>query len=136
MWLMLSTKQGKKCAQHYLHCMHLLDVTVRKGKLTPVKPLRQHPEFINAFNAVGRSTMVDEKKFEELEKLTCLLYQASGWSNINMLRHKTFLQRSSVKPGMLLSSQDGPTSPCTDSLRMHAQRANYQALIWYHANKV
>lgn len=48
------------------------------------------------------------------------------------------MERFSTKPGKLLTSYTGVDlshlPPCRDSLRIHV-KANYQALIWYHADQ-
>jgi hypothetical protein len=47
--------------------------------------------------------------------------------------------RDSVPSGTLLSTYSGVDMsllpPCRNSVRMHAVRANYQAFLWYNADK-
>lgn len=112
---------------------------VRKGKLMPLKTLKDHPEYLGILSTLGQSPEIEDHVFERLEHFTCLLYRGSATKDINKLRHEKFVERFSVKQGKLLSSYSGVDMsllpPCRESLKMHVRRANYQALIWYHADK-
>ena len=125
-----------------LHAFSGCDTTsafVRKGKLQSLKILKRHKEFLPSFKMLGSSEVVDEELHSSLEKFTCLLYAGKTNEEINKLRLDRFQQRFSPKQGKLLSSGIGVDlsllPPCQDALRMHIRRVNYQALIWYQADK-
>ena len=59
----------------------------------------------------------------QLEAFTCALYGSACVQSINQLRYALF----SAKRGKIESHQ---LPPCRDSLKNHARRANYQALVW------
>ena len=122
---------------HAFTCCDTTSAFVRKGKVTPLKLLKKHPEFLPTFHALGTSVDVADSVFEDLEKFTCLMYGSKS-ADINSLRHEKFIERFSTKPGMVLTSYDGVDisllPPCRESLRMHIRRANYQTLIWKKAD--
>ena len=124
-------------ALHAFTCCDTTSAFVRKGKVTPLKLLKKHPEFLPTFHALGTSVDVADSVFEDLEKFTCLMYGSKS-ADINSLRHEKFIERFSTKPGMVLTSYDGVDisllPPCRESLRMHIRRANYQTLIWKKAD--
>lgn len=95
-----------------------------KGKVSAFKLLSSNKEAQEAFMQLGEDWDVCEELMERLEKITCLLYAAkSGTEKVNELRYHMFC----AKKGEIESHQ---LPPCIDSLRKHAQRANYQAAIW------
>ena len=113
---------------------------VRKGKLTAMKLLKNHPGFIDVFKEVGKSTEITDAVFQSLEHFTCLMYGGPHAPlDINKLRYEKFLQRFSAKASALLSAYDGIDMsllpPCRDTLVMHIRRVNYQAYIWNLADK-
>ena len=63
----------------------------------------------------------------------------STTKDVNVLHHAKFAERFAPSPGKVLSSYNGVETsllpPCRDALKMHIRRANYQALIWYEADK-
>ena len=79
---------------------------VRKGKMTPQKLLKKHPEFLPTFHALGTSVDVADSVFEDLEKFTCLMYGSKS-ADINSQRHEKFIERFITKTGMVLTSYDG-----------------------------
>ena len=114
---------------------------VRKGKVQPLNIIKQHEEVLRVFLQLGRQADVDDDMFEALERFTCLVYNnttRATTGDINKLRLDKFLERYSAKND-ILSTYDGVDlsllPPCRYSLRMHAERANYQALIWYNADQ-
>ena len=113
---------------------------VGKGKQIPLKTLKEHSDFFEVFNALGRSPEIPSYIFDSLEHFVCLLYQKrTPTTNINTLRYLKFAQRFKAKSGKPLSSYNGTDMsvlpPCRDSLRQHVKRSNYQALIWYRADQ-
>ena len=62
------------------------------------------------------------------------MYGKPKYASVNKLRYDLFMKKFRPKSQNVLSSFDGIDMtllpPCQDSLYMHIQRANYQALIW------
>ena len=111
---------------------------VKKGKLTALKLLRQQPEHLKAFAQLGISAELPDSLYRELELFTCRLYGGMAVTDINKLRFQKFQDRFSSSQTDLLNSYNGVDMsllpPCQDSLTMHIQRANFQALIWNSAD--
>ena len=89
------------------------------------------------FLALGRTSTLANDTDQQLEEFTCWLYGGTPTFDISTLRHDKFLQRYSPKSGTLLSAYSGADMnllpPCKDVMRMHIERANHQALVWYNA---
>ena len=107
---------------------------VRRGKVAPLKVLEKRPQFISTFRTLGKSTEAQTKTFNKLEQFVCFMYSKPKYASINKLRYDLFMQKFRPASGNVLSSVDGIDlsllPPCKDSLYMHMQRANYQAMIW------
>lgn len=114
---------------------------VKRGKTGPLKLLKsQRDDFLDAFLSLGRSPDVSDHLYEKLEHFVCIMYsRRSATKDVNILRHAKFAERFTPRPGKVLSSYNGVDisllPPCRDALKMHIRRANYQALIWYEADK-
>ena len=113
---------------------------VRKGKQLPLKTLKQHPEFLEAFSALGHSTDIPSYIFDSLEHFVCLLYnKRTPTTNINTLRYLKFAERFKSKSGKPISSYNGTDMgllpPCRASPRQHVKRSTYQTLIWLRADQ-
>jgi len=110
---------------------------VRKGKVGPLRVLQKNPQYIPVFTSLGTTPTLTPEQYDNLEAFTCLLYGARSGKDINKLRYTMFMTRYTPKD-QLLSSESGIDlsllPPCRSSLRMHAVRANYQALIWNQAD--
>ena len=60
---------------------------VRKGKVAPLRLLREHPEYIPAFTSLGTSTDLSKQHVEDTEAFTCRMYGGkSGIRDINKFR--------------------------------------------------
>lgn len=95
-----------------------------KGKVTPLKLVKRHAEFIDLFQALGTEWKLSDELFARLQKFTCHMYSRNPvTSDINDIRYGLFC----AKRGDVDSSQ---LPPCANTLRKHCQRANYQAGIW------
>ena len=112
---------------------------VRKGKLVALKLLRQQPQYLQVFAQLGISADIPDSLYRGLEHFTCQLYGGTSETDINELRFQKFQNRFSSSQGDLLNSYSGIDMsllpPCQDSLRMHIQRSNFQALVWNSADK-
>lgn len=111
---------------------------MRKGKVGPLRLLKNNPQYIPVFTSLGTSSTPTHGQFEDLEAFTCLLYGArSGIKDINKLRYTMFMARYTPQ-NQLLSSDSGIDlsllPPCRSSLHMHVARVNYQTHIWSQAN--
>ena len=124
-----------------LHAFTGCDTTsafVRKGKITPLRILKNNPRYTPSFTSLGTSSDLTDDQFQNLEAFTCLLYGSKSGVNtsINKLRYTMFTTRFTPN-GQLLSSESGIDlsllPPCASSLRMHIKRVNYQCLIWNRA---
>ena len=124
-----------------LHCFTGCDTCsafVRKGKILPLKLLREQPRFIGTFSKLGKSEALDDETLRDLEAFTCLLYdKKTKCTDIDRLRYTKFLSKYKPKKGATLCTDIGIDlsllPPCHASLKMHALRVNYQALIWDRA---
>lgn len=95
-----------------------------KGKLTALKIVKKNRRFQCLFQQVGMQWELSDELFTQLQEFTCLLYSANpGTTDVNELRYRLFCS----KKGGLDSHQ---LPPCTDCLKLHSLRANYQAAIW------
>ena len=126
-----------------LHAFTGCDTTsafVRKGKLAPLKTLQRNPKFVSTFAQLGVTVQIPPHVLLDLEEFVCILYRgrSSRTADINKLRFEKFQERFDAS-SELLSCYEGIDMsllpPCRDSLRMHVQRANYQALVWNTAHK-
>ena len=120
-----------------LHALTGCDTTsafVRCGKVAPFKVLEKRSEFFSTFRALGGSIDILPETFDEVEKFVCCMYGKPKYDSVNKLRYDLFTQKLRPKLGNVLSGFDGIDLSllphCQDSLYMHVQRANYQALIW------
>ena len=121
-----------------LHAFSGADATsafVRKGKLAPLKILKQNPEYIKTFSQLGVTVNIESSVLRELEEFTCLLYRGRGsrTSDVNKLRFEKFQERFNTNTELLTCYNGIDMSllpPCRDALHMHIERVNYQTLIW------
>ncbi|XP_041373542.1 uncharacterized protein LOC121386637 [Gigantopelta aegis] len=51
---------------------------VRKGKVIALNILKQHQDFVEIFQRLGKSVEIDDDVFDKLERFTCLLYGDAG----------------------------------------------------------
>ena len=79
--------------------------------------------YIQTFKDVGSEWQISEDTMEKPEAFTCLMYSSKSCTDINELRYKLFY----AKKGNIDSHQ---LPPCSDSLKKHTLRANFQAGIW------
>ena len=103
-----------------------------RGKVAPLQILEKRSQFISTFHALGQSTEVQTKTFNELEQFVCCMYGKPKYASVNKLRYDLFMQKFRLTSGNVLSSVDGIDlsllPPYKNSLYMHIQRANYQAM--------
>ena len=89
-----------------------------------MKLLQRDPDLQKTFTEVDTSYELSEDLFGKLEAFTCRLYASSSpVTSVNELRYHLYCARK----GDLEYHQ---LPPCQDTLRKHAQRANFQAAIW------
>lgn len=97
---------------------------VGKGKKVGFKLLKTDERVRECFGRLGESWDLSSDLFDELNRFTCLLYAPNTTcTSTNDLRYELFR----LKNGKILSGQ---IPPCEDALRLHAERANFQAAIW------
>lgn len=94
-----------------------------KGKVSALNKINCD-DTKEVFSSLGTDWNLSDETMKHLEKFTCSLYSPKTSTNsINDLRYLLFCS----KKGEIESHQ---LPPCLDSLRKHAERANYQAAIW------
>lgn len=95
-----------------------------KGKVRALNMVKDCQEAQAVFRKMGNNWNMTDSMLEDLEKFTCHLYCSNTpTNNINELRYHLFcLKKADIESHQL--------PPCQDTLRKHAQRANYQASIW------
>ena len=80
-------------------------------------------KYIDLFSRDGMNEFVNEEMHEEIKRFLCHLYGKNSTSCLNEFRYQIYRQRGGKIPcGILL--------PCEDVLRLHSNRANYQARVW------
>jgi hypothetical protein len=98
-----------------------------KGKVAAFKMLKSDPRVQQTFKEVGNEWNMTVDLFHELETFTCKLYGCKLQDpNINDLRYQLFCTRKGE-----IESHHLP--PCSDCLKKHGERSNYQAAIWKRA---
>lgn len=111
---------------------------IRQGKIKPLKVLEKSLEFQEMFGLLGDQSEVSGQLISGLERFVCAMYGKSTTSEINKVRYELFKQKFNPKSSSKLSSGDGVDlsllPPCQSSLKMHINRANYQALLWKSAS--
>jgi hypothetical protein len=94
-----------------------------KGKVTALKKISSEKAY-NIFARLGSEWNLTDILMAELERFTCCMYAPKVTTVlINELRYQLFCAKKGEIESHLLP-------PCLDSLKKHAERANYQAAIW------
>ncbi|KAL2098309.1 hypothetical protein ACEWY4_007516 [Coilia grayii] len=97
-----------------------------QGKLKALKLVKGSKTFQDSFKSLGTSWAVSEEVHRNMESFVCRMYApSSSICDINDVRYMLFC----AKRGEVDSSS---LPPCRDCLKLHIQRANYQAGIWRH----
>ena len=94
-----------------------------KGKIKPFNLMKTNADYVDIFASLGNDDFVDDLLYERIENFVCHLYGKKNASSINELRYQLYCQG-----GGKLSCELLP--PCSNVLRLHAERANYQARLW------
>ncbi|XP_034023427.1 odorant receptor 131-2-like [Thalassophryne amazonica] len=85
--------------------------------------LRRNETFCETFKKMGRDWTLSLELYEGLQEFTCKLYSSkSRITNISEMRYALFCAKKGIESWQL--------PPCSDSLRKHCLRANYQSAIW------
>ena len=109
---------------------------IRKGKLKPLKMLKNSIHIQTIFKTLGNEPHTSEETRKELQKFTCRIYGSSLISDIDSLRYLKAKERFRLhgKGRKLLFEKDNADlsllPPCNSSLQLHIDRANYQTLVW------
>ena len=98
-----------------------------KGKVKPLQLMLKNQSCIEFFASFGEKSELSDDHFEIVQKFVCELYGHKE-ENTNIVRYKLY----AAKQGKL-----DPKSlpPCSDSLKLHTERALYQAFIWRNCLK-
>ena len=92
----------------------------KKKAFATLKKSSNHAEFLSS---LGKDFSVTDEQVKMIEKFVCCLYGSPNSTDINDLRYAIFVGKKTTT-----ESQNLP--PCFNSLKLHIQRANYQAAIW------
>ena len=108
---------------------------VQKGKVRPLKQLLKNPEFILAFKDLGKSEVIPENVFIQIEAFVCQIYGGKpNEMRVNKLRYNRVRQKYCPKGNSTLSCLQGLDisllPPCEQALKKHILRSNYQTMIW------
>lgn len=97
-----------------------------RGKLNAPKLVKGNRTFQESFKSLGTSWDVSEELYSNMESFVCRMYAPlSSVCDVNDLRYLLFCtKRGEVESSLL--------PPCRDCLKLHIQRANYQAAVWRH----
>ena len=112
------------------HCFSGCDSTSSfsgRGKIKPLKILGKSASYINAFAALGSITEIDDSTAKSLESFVCHMYgnkdALAQDITLNDLRYHIYCQK-----GGKVTCEALP--PCSNVLKQHIRRVNYQARIW------
>ena len=96
-----------------------------KGKWKPLQLIMKNNNYVKAMMTIGDTWQVSDDTFNAVEQLVCHLY-GKNIQNVDLLRYDLYCAKGGkVEPEAL--------PPCRSSLRLHIERANYQAAIWRRA---
>ena len=105
--------------------------------MRPFKLLKKSPEYWQAFKDLGNHAFPPDELTKPLESFVCAMYGKKSYCSVNKLRHDLAMLKFRASHGVL-SSFEGTDlcflPPCSDSLKQHIKRSNYQSYIWKNAN--
>ena len=107
-----------------LHCFSGCDTVSSLygiGKTKAVKTLLSNRDHCTTFKQLGTSFTITEELYDSVEAFTCELYDRKGLKEVNTARWQMFKTGKCVERSL---------PPNKDSLKLHIQRANYQAAIY------
>ena len=106
---------------------------VRRGKVASLKVLEKYPNSFLLLVLWVRALRYKQKQF------VCCMYGKPKYASVNKRRYDLFMQKFRPTSGNVLSSVNGIDLSllpyCKDSLYIHIQRANYQAMIWDNSSE-
>lgn len=108
-----------------------------KGKIGPLKKLEKNPRFHVIFKQLGDDWNVKPEVLRQLEQFTCLMYQQSRESSVNVVRAK--MLRTMVGEDKHLTSKSkvdlARLPPCHSALKPHLQRVNHRVALYKRAHE-
>lgn len=108
-----------------------------KGKVRPLKLLKQNHNLIEVFSRLGSSEHVCEADQSTLEAFVCTIYGKASYSSVDKVRYDKVRQSFKGKKSILSNSEGVDLTqmpPCKQVLYLHIKRANYQTLIWRNSS--
>ena len=94
------------------------------GKIKALNLINKSSEYRELFTSFGQEFQVTENYFQRIQAFTCSMYCTNtNIKLVNELRYELFRAKSG-------DISSGQLPPCSDALRQHTNRANYQAAIW------
>ena len=95
-----------------------------KGKRKAFQLLKMDVELCNTMQKVGESFDISPDLYNECRRFVCQLYGSEENYTMSELRYMLFCSKN---------AQSSQLPPSEDALRLHVQRANYQAALWKKA---
>ena len=89
--------------------------------MSALKLLQKNENFCETFQKVVADWTLTPELYAALQEITCQMY-SSRITNINEMRYALFCAKKGIESWQL--------PPCSDFLRKHCLRANYQGAIW------
>ena len=138
----LAEDQGEHWCEAFLgfHCFTGEDTNSAfkgKGKLTPLKKLRQKPKFLETFKSLGHSLEVSDQTKKELEEFTCFLYGHKKEKSVDAARLLMLKKATGGNTDSLRHVQKVDLSrlpPCRRSLIPHVLRSNLRCYEFKHSH--
>ena len=105
------------------------------GKIKPIKVLQKNAKFNNMLARLGDSWEVSDDMVSDAEELTCVFYRKPRFKSVNELRFHLLKAKCGSEDKITNNRNVGISNmlPCSDSLREHVRRVNYQVAIWKRA---
>ena len=97
--------------------------------------LQKNAKFNNMLARLGDSWEVSDDMVSDAEELTCVFYRKPRFKSVNELRFHLLKAKCGSEDKITNNRNVGISNmlPCSDSLREHVRRVNYQVAIWKRA---
>ena len=98
------------------------------GKIKPIKVLQKNAKFNDMLARLGDNWEVSDDMFSDAEELTCALYGKLRFKSVNELRFHLLKAKCGSEDKITNNANVDISNmpPCSDSLREHVRRVNYQ----------
>ena len=103
----------------------------RKGKKTWWKVIKDDEHLLKVFAELGNEQYISNRILDELQTVTCAVYNQRRYKRVNEARASLFWSR--FHDGKVADLSALP--PCESALALCAARSNYMARMWHLAHK-